>query len=82
MAHDVQTLEALLQEVDDLPPDTSHHDIWVPERLSFRRDDVHPTIAMSLLVDHLLAKNLYPAGFTQGIGGRMYHYRRDSSTLD
>lgn len=82
MIEDIRTLEAILQEVDGLPPDASHHDIWVPERLTFRGDDVHPAIAMSLLIDRLLAKNLFPAGFTQGVGGRMYHYGRDSSTLD
>ena len=82
MTNENQALEALMQQVDDLPADAGGCDLWVPEHLSFRGDDVHPAIAMSLLVDHLLVKNLFPAGFTQGIGGRMYHYRRDSSILD
>jgi hypothetical protein len=70
------TIEELLSEIRKLPGHTvgQRWDLWVPGALRLRGERVREDIAEAILLDALLAKGFYPDGFTQGDGGRTYHY--------
>lgn len=36
-------------------------------------------VAMAVVLDRLLGKGFMPAGFTPGVDGRTFHYRREIS---
>jgi len=51
------------------------HSLFVANTLTFR-DEVFPQdVAMTIVLDALLAKGLVPSGFTELPDGRQYHYR-------
>jgi hypothetical protein len=80
MMTQANTVEALLEEIDGVPKRSTNLDLWVPDRLTWSGEAVDADIAMAVVLDRLLAKDFLPAGFTQGIGGRRYHYRREISS--
>jgi hypothetical protein len=70
------TIEELLSEIRKLPGHTvgQRWDLWVPGALRLRGERVREDIAEAILLDALLTKGFYPDGFTEGEGGRTYHY--------
>lgn len=76
---EVSSVEALLQEIDQVPQEATKFDLWVPERLTLSGAEVASDVAMAIVLDRLLGEGFMPAGFTQGVDGRTYRYRREIS---
>jgi hypothetical protein len=55
--------------------DQTTFELWVPERLSLHDQPVALDIAMAIVLDALLNKEMFPDGFIRGDGGRYYKYR-------
>ncbi|MCG5437215.1 hypothetical protein [Micromonospora foliorum] len=73
-----QSVEALCDELRRRAGSGHQIDLWVPDDLSLGGAAVpeEPTgIAMAIIVDTALSLGLWPEGFTQGVGGRTYHYK-------
>jgi hypothetical protein len=84
MTADHKSLEALLQQIDRIPQGSPHFDLWVPNQLLTSEgvasggSEVRATgVTMAIILDRLLAEGFMPAGFTEGTGGRTYHYKRE-----
>jgi hypothetical protein len=73
------TVEALLANIDGVEEGAAYFDMWLPTQLTLRGAVVSTDIAMAVVLDKLLANGFTPAGFTQGVNGRTYHYRRTNS---
>jgi hypothetical protein len=71
------SVEALLARVEALPSGTASVELWVPERITLREAEVAQDIAMAVLLDKLLERNLFPQGFRPEAGGRVYQYRSE-----
>ena len=71
------TLENLLAHVEAIPPSATSIDLWVPEHLTLGKSEVSQDIAMAMLLDRLVARNLFPRGFRAEAGGRVYQYRSE-----
>ena len=73
----VAAVEDLLTQVAEFAPREtgSTYSLWVPDILTFRGGLVAHDIAMAIVLDALLAKELFPAGFRSERGGRHYTYR-------
>jgi Cysteine-rich CPCC len=67
-------VESILADVDVRAPGKSDFSLWIPEQLSFKNELVPQDLAMALVLDRLLGHGLFPAGFEQHSGGRVYHY--------
>ena len=76
MRHEA-SVEELLTEVAAWKPQRigEVHELSVPDLLTFRGERVAHDIAMAILLDALLAKGLFPAGFGSEPGGRTYRYQ-------
>ena len=72
---DSGTVEGLLAELDALPLDATHVELWVPAHLTYREAEVAQDLAMALLLDRLLERGLFPQGFRPHEGGRLYRYQ-------
>lgn len=68
------TLEDLLAQVEVLPAGTTSFDLYVPQDLTWQGRPVTQNLAMTLVLDKLLGKSLYPKGFDQKPQGRQYKY--------
>ena len=71
------TIESLLTQVDALPEGTQAFELFVPKDLTWQGAPVAQDMAMAIVVDKLLGKELYPAGFDQTPTGRRYKYNSD-----
>jgi hypothetical protein len=71
------SVEALLSQVAAFSPRTAGETftLAVPDSLTLRGATIPHDVAMAVIVDALLAKALYPSGFTLGHGMRTYQYR-------
>jgi hypothetical protein len=71
------TVEQLLAQVDAASPDAPDRafSLWVSEALTLRGEPVSQNVAMALVLDRLLAKGFFPAGFEPAGAGRLYNYR-------
>ena len=69
-------IEVLLEEIDSVPEGATNFDLWVPIQLTIRGEAISADVAMAVVLDRMLAKDFLPAGYTQGINGRTYHYSR------
>jgi hypothetical protein len=71
------TVEELLELVAAWKPHRigELHELSIPDVLTLRGKPVAPDIAMAIVLDALLAKGLFPAGFVSERGGRTYRYR-------
>jgi hypothetical protein len=67
-------LEDLRAQIDALPAGQRSFDLWVPDELTSGGAPIRSDMAMAVLVDGLLARGLFPAGYSAGTGGRTYHY--------
>ncbi len=68
-------LESLLARVEAIAPDATSIDLWVPERLTLGEREIAQDVAMAMLLDKLLARNLFPQGSLVEAGGRLHRYR-------
>jgi len=73
------SVEALLRKIDQISPQTTDFDLWVPRRLTLHGVEAPSDVAMAVVLDRLLGEGFMPAGFTQGVDDRTYHYRREIS---
>ena len=73
----VTTVEQLLTQVDAASPESRDRTftLWVPDSLTFKGEEISPNLAMTLVLDRLLAKGFFPAGFVPEGAGRRYNYR-------
>jgi hypothetical protein len=69
------TVESLVAQVESLPSGQSNFELFVPSDLTMRGRPVPLDLAMAVIVDRLLGKGLWPAGFEQRPTGRRYRYR-------
>jgi hypothetical protein len=79
------TVEELLRRIEVLarsgeaePP--SGFELWVPQRLTLRGQTIPFDVAVMVVLDALLEKSFVPAGYTEGDGGRLYLYERETAT--
>ena len=72
---DMGTVEGLLAQIEALPPETASVELWIPGHLTLREVEVTEDVAMTVLLDKLLERNLFPCGFRSEAGGRLYLYR-------
>lgn len=68
-------VEELIEKAQSRSDRSAPFDLWVPEALSLRGEPVSDAIAMVVLGDAILGEGFEPAGFSQGDGGRTYHYK-------
>jgi hypothetical protein len=68
-------VEDLLSQIASVQDDQTTFELWVPERLSLHDKPVASDMAMAIVLDALLKKEMFPDGFIQGDGGRYYQYR-------
>jgi hypothetical protein len=68
-------VEDLLSQIASVQGDRTTCELWVSERLSLHDQPVALDIAMAIVLDALLKKEMFPDGFIQGDGGRYYKYR-------
>lgn len=71
---DVGKVEGLLRQVENFPIGQSTFDLWVPQTLTLKEHPIDRATAMAILLDSILQRGLFPDGFTEGAGGRTYHY--------
>jgi hypothetical protein len=69
------SVEDLLKQIGSIRDDQTTFELWVPEGLSLNDQPVALDIAMAIVLDALLKKDMFPNGFTHGDGGRFYKYR-------
>jgi hypothetical protein len=74
------TLEDLLAQVEALPAGSKSFELYVPQDLTWKGRPVTQNLAMTLVVDKLLGKSLYPKGFDRKPHGRRYKYTSDPPT--
>lgn len=74
---DVAAVEDLLAQVAAFAPREVGEifELWVPDSLTYRGNLLAHDIAMAMVLDSLLAKELSPMGFDSERGGRRYRYR-------
>jgi len=70
-------VEVLLDKVGLWSDAAVNVDLWVPDELTLDGRVVAHDIAMSIVLDRILGRGLFPAGFSKGHGGRLYHYKRE-----
>lgn len=68
------SVEQLLATVDAIPAGQESFQIWVPSQLTLQNEAVLSELAMGFLLDRIVGKGLYPRGFEEGDGGRLYKY--------
>ena len=71
------TVESLIAQVDALPEGTQAFELFVPKNLTWQGAPVAQDMAIAIVLDKLLGKELYPAGFEQALTGRRYKYKLD-----
>ena len=71
------TLEALLAQVAGLPEGAKKFELFMPQDLTWQGQPVTQNLAMTIVLDKLLGKNLFPDGYDQGPTGRRYKYKSD-----
>ena len=69
------TVEDLLSQIASIRDDQTTFELWVPQRLSLHGQPVALNVAMAIVGNALLKKEMFPDGFIQGDGGRYYKYR-------
>ena len=75
--NDVGAVEDLLTEVAALAPRRVGEtcSLWVPNALTLEGNLLAQDVGMAIVLDALLAKGFFPAGFEPERGGRRYKYR-------
>ncbi|HVX10441.1 MAG TPA: hypothetical protein VHC22_04635 [Pirellulales bacterium] len=68
------SVEQLLAAIDAIPAGQDSFQMWVPSQLTLRDEAVLCDLAMGFLLDRIVGKGLYPRGFEEGDGGRLYKY--------
>jgi hypothetical protein len=68
------TVEELLQKVEAITEGTKSFELYVPGELTWQGKAVTQNLGMTLVLDRLLAKDLFPDGFEQRTNGRLYKY--------
>jgi hypothetical protein len=70
-----EDVKNLLQQINNIPDSQVSFDLWVPHILTLNGEPVTNDLAMAIVLDALLARGLFPDGFVEGEGGRLYRYR-------
>ncbi|HET6879436.1 MAG TPA: hypothetical protein VFI31_04755 [Pirellulales bacterium] len=68
------SVEQLLATIDAIPAGQGSFQMWVPSQLTLRNEAVVSELAMGFLLDRIVGKGLYPRGYEEGDGGRLYKY--------
>ena len=71
------TIEGLLAQIEALPEGTTTFELFVPQDLTWQGRPVAQNLAIAIVLDKLLGKQLYPDGFDQRPTGRRYKYKSD-----
>ena len=70
-------IEGLISSIGSITNGQSSFQIHVPSKLSRAGSPTSQDVAMSLIIDKVREHNLYPAGFQQQPGGRIYTFERE-----
>jgi len=73
----VEDLLADVNSVDGAAAIGTRYELWVPDTLTLRDQPAPLDLAMTVVLNALLAKGYYPDGFEADIGGRVYRYIRE-----
>jgi len=68
------SVEELLQQIESWPEGLKGAELWVRNELTLRGDPVANDVAMTIVLDAILAKGLTPAGKSLGTDGALYRY--------
>lgn len=71
----VATVEELLAELQAMPASAAVVELWVPNDVTLRGQAAPLDVAMSVILDKALKRGLWPDGFSDMPGGRLYMYR-------
>lgn len=71
------TVEELLARVDAIPAGQESFQILIPGQLTLRNEAVVSDLAMGFVLDRIIGKGLYPSGYEEVDGGRLYKYAAD-----
>lgn len=71
------TVEELLARVDAIPTGQESFQILIPSQVTLRNEEVVSDLAMGFVLDRIIGKGLYPRGYEEVDGGRLYKYSAD-----
>jgi len=74
MQSEVEAIQKIVQAISD---DAESFALDIPDALTLDGNPIPQDAAMAIILDGLLAKDLYPDGFEEIPGGRRYWYRKD-----
>ena len=70
------TVEEILAQVDKIEIGEKSFTLWIPQDLTLNGKTVSSDLAMAIILDAILAKEFFPNGFDEGVGGRYYKYQK------
>lgn len=74
-APEAAAVEDLVAELQAMPAGAAVVELWVPHDLTLQGQSVPLPIAMTALLDKALERGLWPDGFSNVTGGRLYVFR-------
>jgi hypothetical protein len=75
MPSDSGSAEDLLEQVRARAAQGASFDLWVPNNLTMGGSPIPVDVGMAVIGHALLAVRLGPGDFTNGVGGRTYHFK-------
>jgi len=73
------SVENLLTSVDGIAKDQSSFELFVPNQLTLKGQPIRQDVAMAIVLDRILKHGLFPVGFEERQGGRLYKYKNRPS---
>ena len=74
-----RAVETILEEIDSIGDNVDVLHLWIPDALTLRSESVIPDVAMAIILDRVLAYELFPDGYIVRPQGRLCIYRRGSA---
>ena len=74
------SIEEILREIDSIPNTSTSYELWVSDPLTSGGSLMPLDAALAIILDKMLAINMFPDGYSEGDGGRLYRYVRDDAS--
>jgi hypothetical protein len=71
------TVESLLATVAGITNGQTSFELFVPDQVTLKGEAIRQDAAMAVVLDKILGHDLFPAGFEERTGGRLYKYRKE-----
>ena len=71
------TLGHLLALVERITDRDTSFELFVPTQLTDEGKHIAQGAAMAIVLDKLLERDFFPAGFVEQSGGRLYRYKKE-----